>query len=455
MDSSLFIGLILAIVLGGLIGIERELPRTGVDSKSSIGFGGIRSFAAIAFLWAIWLQMDHIMQTHIWSILGFVVSSILIITSYVYNAFWLKKMWSTTEYAAFLTYFIGMLAMSWQYIFAVIGAIFLLLLLSIKTQLEALKDRFSRQELGDTLKFAVISLVFLPILPDQKYSLLNIINWFYHGQLSWHHPLVSTPFFDPYSVWLFVVIMTGVEYIWYILSKVIGSKWGIIVSGIIGWIISSTATTIAITRKSIENPENRNSYVVATLVASCIMFIRVVLIAGIIDPNIIPYILIPAGTMFLTLVCTALYFFFRLKTETVEENADTEKAHEHDSPFQIFPAIKFAGMIIVIKFISMAGIIYQYFIPPAVSNYTLGLISWLIDIDPLVLTIAGESKSWALVGIIAATTILIAMMSNNVIKASIAYRFWDKQYGGKVVMAFGLSIIIGLITIAWIYMIHG
>ncbi len=71
----------------------------------------------------------------------------------------------------------------------------------------------------------------------------------------------------------------------------------------------------------------------------------------------------------------------------------------------------------------MAGIIYQYFIPPAVSNYTLGLISGLIDIDPLILTIAGESKSGALLGIIAASTILIAMMSNNAVKGSIAYRF--------------------------------
>ncbi len=397
--------------------------------------------------------MDHVMQTHVWSIMGFIVSSILIISSYLYSAFWLKKMGSTTEYAAFLTYFIGMLAMSWEYIFSVIGAIILLLLLSIKTQLETLKDRFSRQELGDTLKFAVISLVFLPILPDHKYSLLNIINWFYHGQLSWAHPLLTTQFFDPYSIWLFVVIMTGVEYIGYILSKVIGSKWGIIVSGVIGGIISSTATTIAITRKSIENPENRNSYVVATLVASCIMFIRVVLIAGIIDPKLIENILIPAGAMFLTLVWTALYFFLQLKNEPTSTEPELEKTHEHESPFQIFPAVKFAGMIIVIKFISMAGIIYQYFIPPAVSNYTLGLISGLIDIDPLILTIAGESKSGALLGIIAASTILIAMMSNNAVKGSIAYRFWDKQYGKKVLLAFGINILVGIIMIISMYIL--
>lgn len=64
------------------------------------------------------------------------------------------------------------------YTFAVILAILLLLLLSAKEYLARLKHRFSREELGDSLKFAVIALVILPLLPDAKYSLLDMINWF-------------------------------------------------------------------------------------------------------------------------------------------------------------------------------------------------------------------------------------------------------------------------------------
>ena len=90
-------------------------------------------------------------------------------------------MGATSEYAALITYFIGVIAMMGQYITAVILSIFLLLLLSAKEYFAHFKTRFSRQELGDSLKFAVIALVILPLLPNEKYSLLDIGNWFQSG----------------------------------------------------------------------------------------------------------------------------------------------------------------------------------------------------------------------------------------------------------------------------------
>lgn len=90
-------------------------------------------------------------------------------------------MGTTSEYATLITYFIGVVSMYGNYSSAVILAIFLLLLLSAKEYFAKLKARFSREELGDTLKFAVIALVILPLLPDTKYSLLDIVNWFHQG----------------------------------------------------------------------------------------------------------------------------------------------------------------------------------------------------------------------------------------------------------------------------------
>lgn len=114
----------------------------------------------------------------------------------------------TSEYAAFITYFIGVIAMMGNYSVAVALSIFLLLLLSAKKYLSKLKARFSREELGDSLKFAVIALVILPLLPAQKYSLLDMLNWFAQGSLAWDHPVLNAYFFNPYSIWFFVVVMT-------------------------------------------------------------------------------------------------------------------------------------------------------------------------------------------------------------------------------------------------------
>lgn len=220
-------------------------------------------------------------------------------------------------------------------------SIFLLLLLSAKEYFAKLKSRFSRKELGDTLKFAVIALVILPLLPDQKYSLIDMMNWFYSGHLSWTHPILSVHFFNPYGIWFFVVVMAGVEYAGFILSKTIGAKSGIIAAGAIGGLISSTATTIAMTKKSNEHPEHRNSYVVATLIASCIMFLRVLIVAAVIYPRILETITRPALFMLLGLTGMTLYYFFESRNERIPVQ-DDEKKESYESPFQLVPALQFA-----------------------------------------------------------------------------------------------------------------
>lgn len=109
-------------------------------------------------------------------------------------------------------------------VIAVILSVIVLILLSAKEYLARLRARFSREELGNAIKFAVISVVVLPLLPDMKYSILDMANWLFDGSLAWKHALLNLKFFNPYSVWFFVVIMAGVEYIGYILSKIMGDR---------------------------------------------------------------------------------------------------------------------------------------------------------------------------------------------------------------------------------------
>lgn len=112
-------------------------------------------------------------------------------------------------------------------------AIIVLLLLSAKEYFNRLQQKVSRVELGHSLKFAVISLVALPLLPDQRYSIIEMLNWIFADGINWTHPILTMPFFNPYSIWFFVVIMAGVEYIGYIFSKILGNRGGIVASGAI------------------------------------------------------------------------------------------------------------------------------------------------------------------------------------------------------------------------------
>ncbi len=452
MDSSIFIGFLLSIVLGGLIGAEREIPRTHTKKPSLSGFGWIRTYASIAFFGAIATWLDQSLQSHIWILFWAIMSWAFIFLSYGYSAFARDKVGATSEYAGLITYFIGVIVLLGKPTFAVILTISLLLLLSAKEYFYELKTRFSREELGDSLKFAVIALVVLPLLPDIKYSILDVTNWIYQWNLAWTHPVLVAKFFNPYGIWMFVVIMAGVEYAGFLLSRMIGSKWGIIASGAIGGIISSTATTVAMAHKSKEHIEHRNSYVVATLVSSCIMLLRVIIVAGVIYPAILWTIFFPSLAMFLGLLIVSWYFHFFSPFEKWVVSLEREvKAYE--SPFQLLPAIQFAGLIVVIKFLSILGSVYQNQIPPEISNYGLALISGLADVDAINMAYSGNAKAGITTLIIAATTILIAVMSNNVVKASIAYRFWEKEYGKRVALGFITSISFWLLALLLIHFI--
>jgi uncharacterized membrane protein (DUF4010 family) len=451
MEPSVFIGFLLALALGGLIGTERELPWSGTKPGWATGFGGIRTYASIAFFWAIAAWIDMQLGTKFWTLFGAILSGVFILMAYTYSSFEKNKMGATSEYAGLITYFIWVVAMMGQYTTAVILSILLLLLLSAKEFFTKMKSRFSREELGDSLKFAVIALVILPLLPDAKYSLLDMANWFAWGSLDWSQQVLREDFFNPYGIWFFVVVMAGVEYAGFLLGKALGDKGGILASGAVWWLISSTATTVAMTRKSTEHPEHRNSYATATLLASCIMFIRVIVVAAYIYPTILDSIIVPGMMMFIGLAGVTAYLFVNTWKEKIPV-VKSEKEGNYESPFQLVPALQFAGLIVIIKFVAILGKVYKDVVPQEVSNYFLGLVSWFADVDAVNFAMSEWAKEGSIPLFIAATTILLAVMSNNTVKASIAYRFGEVEYGKKVLTGFALSIVLGIVTIIGMYL---
>ena len=111
------------------------------------------------------------------------------------------------------------------------------------------------------------------------------------------------------------------------------------------------------------------------------------------------------------------------------------------------PAIQFAGVIVVVKFLSGLGLIYKEILDPRIWNYALGAISGLADVDAITQDMASKASEGSIALTIAASTILIAAMANNIVKASIAYRWGEPLFGRGVVTGFGLSIIFGLMAI--------
>ena len=180
MEIMIFWSFLLAILLGAIIGLEREIPTIGRKEGAASGIGGVRSYAFMSFLGALMTWLDIQGNTgDLWKIIGFLTSAIFLMISYTYASFHQHRMGVTSEYAAFMTYLLGVLVMLGYNSIAVVLTILMLVLLSAKDKLQSFQARISREEIGNTIKFAVISLVILPLLPDQKYSIADGLNFIF------------------------------------------------------------------------------------------------------------------------------------------------------------------------------------------------------------------------------------------------------------------------------------
>ncbi len=447
LNLEMFFQIIVAGMLWAFVGLEREIPRKSfIFRQNKDHFWGLRSFALIAMIWATATWLDAGFGWQIFTILGFLSTFLFILVIHTYTAFKNGDLWVTTELAAVFVYFIGILTMLWNVKFALILTVVLTLIMSAKEYMERIKTSISRQEVITTLKFAVIAFVVLPLLPDEKFSFATLFASFGMQEAkSWSNAIWQMKFFNPYSVWLFVVTMSSIGYVGYILSRLMGKGKSVILSSAIGGLVSSTAVTATMSEQSKWDSSNSSLYVVGTLLANCIMFLRVIFIVFLFNINLLPIFLIPALIMFFALSLATFYFFWLSRNEKPKKQVDIEEKVK--SPFSILPALKFGWFVLFIKFVANIGLVYKDVWGEKLFYYILWIISGLADVDAITQTMASQSKEGVLIASIATTTILIAVMSNNIVKASIAYKFWEKEFWKNVMMSFVFSIVAGIIGI--------
>lgn len=464
MEQSLFFQFLVAISLWAFIWLERDLPlkKWWTDIES---FGWIRSYALISLFWAVSVWFDREYNFWFFTITWLILISIFILASYIHSCFRANAIWVTSEFSWIITYFVWVFVMTWNMEFAVIFTLLITLLLSSKEYIEKLKDSMSKEELMHTLKFWVIAFIVLPLLPDQKYSIFSLFgdksviessltqcwayfnDWLIVNSIKCNFELIAqTPFFNPHSLWFFVVAMSSISYVWYVLSKFFTKNSSVILSSIVWWMVSSTAVTATMSEQSKKDPKNYNVYVVWTMLANTIMLARVIGIVLIFNMALIWQIFIPAFLMFIWLLIPTLYFYS--KSKKLSDNKNKIVVEEKlESPFSITPALKFGIFVLLIKFISAIWVIYKDFFWDF-AFYFLWIISWLADVDAITNDMSTKSRDWDIIWEVAWMTIILAAMSNNVVKWLIAFKWWEKLFWKSVIFSFLISIscwILGII----------
>ncbi|MDI6895890.1 MgtC/SapB family protein [Methanocella conradii] len=401
-----------ALLIGLIIGLEREIAQ---ETRQNVKFAGLRTFGIVGLIGGIAAYLT----TGGYAIFAAALAAIaaLTIVAYYRSTEIEKHLGFTTETALLLTFLLGGLAY-YEQAAAIILTIIVTILLAFKEPLHAFTYRIPKEEFYDSLKFALIALVILPVLPDKAYG-----------------PLEA---FNPYQIWLIVVILTGISFIGYFLVKWFGAGLGLPLTGLMGGLASSTAVTTSMAMRTRENSELIYPAMVASTLSNMVMLLRVVFIISIFFAGLVPYVYLPVGMMCLTSILVASYFYLQGRGNGKAGQIQLK------TPFNIVPALLFAAFITIVLFISRAALLY-------LGSYGLFLTSaaaGLADVDAITVSTARLAASGLADPSTAVTAIMIAVFVNLAVHSAYAFYFGTKRFGLYNAAMAAIVIASGIIVIA-------
>ncbi len=374
-----------ALVIGILIGLEREHS----GSQRPELFAGVRTFALIALsgcAGALAAEASGSNWTFV-AVLG-VMGLLLGLAYYVIAG--RNDIGLTTEVSALLTFLIGALCY-WNYVplAAAIGVV-TAALLSFKGEMHRFAQNITRQDIYATLKFAAISAIVLPLLPNQSFG--------------------PPPFdvLNPYRIWLMVVLISGISFLGYVLIKLMPARNGVGITGLLGGLISSTAVTISLSERSRQAPALAMHFALSIILAWAVMFLRTPVEIGAVDASLVPSIWLPMLAAAVVTLVYAAVLYQRL-APNVEEHVD------FSNPFELGPAIKFGLLYAAILLAARAAQLYL----GSSGLYLSALFGGAADVTAITLTVAELHRTGSLDATAAVQALVLAASANTVVKAAI------------------------------------
>jgi uncharacterized membrane protein (DUF4010 family) len=354
-DIDLLVRFGAALVVGILVGLQREFAS---DDPGLEIAAGVRTFALLGTVGFCAALLSDLAKAPAIFAAVFAVLGVLFAIGYFLDAS-KGSPGLTTKVSAVLTVLIGALAYYNRLILVAAAGVAATALLSFKGEMHRFARHITRDDLFAILKFVAISAVILPVLPDRNYGPppIDVLN--------------------PFKIWLFVVLVSGISFIGYGLIKWAGSEKGLELTGLLGGLVSSTAVTIGLSRQSRRMPKLARPMAFAVLTAWAIMFLRVLVIVLIIDRRLIPWIWKP---MTAAAVFGFLYCLYLLRLQRSEK---TGRHVRLSNPFELGTAIKFGAVFTLILIFSKAAQIR--FGNPGI--YLSSFISGFADVDAVVLVI--------------------------------------------------------------------
>lgn len=405
--------ILLVLFLSFLTGLEREEHRAGNDTYS---FGGVRTFPLIGLTgYAVALLAEGQVLP---IVLGLAVVGGFLMISYRQKLATSRTAGVTTEISALTTYLVGALVFREQYWIATTLSVASMFLLELKAGLEGLTARVAPEEILTFTKFLLLTVVILPVLPNQEFGPFHI---------------------NPFKSWLVVVAVSAVSYGSYVIQK-LTKGGGVLLAALLGGAYSSTVTTVVLAKRAARE-ERPHLFSGATLVASGVMYLRLAGLVTLFNRNLIATL----GPAFAALAAAGIGAGWLWTRIPDAKTGDLEREQEPKNPLELRAALLF-GVLFIAMMIA-THLVVEYLGKGGV--YTLAALMGVTDVDPFIMGMTQSAGTSAALSV-AASAILIAASSNNLVKGIYAHSFGDRKTGlQSLCLLAGLSAA-GLVPLFWL-----
>lgn len=410
------IRMLVATGIGLAIGLEREHAALADERKS---FAGVRTFTLIVLSGFVAAFLHFAFTPWIF------LAGLLAITLLTALSYWVSSrngdIGGTSEVTGVLAYLLGGMTLFGFIEASLALTVILLVLLSSKVKFKAIVGRITQAEIYAFVTFVVVALLIFPFLPNQTYGPYNVFN---PRELGW-----------------VIVLTSGVGFAGYLLMKFLGSDRGILLTGIVGGLVSSTVVTWIFSKKSKEVPALAGNCAVAILAASTIMVIRVFVWVILFNRSLIDGLKVPLFIVFGAGLGVAWYFHRRLDAKRGAMQAELPLGSPLNLRDATFFGVLYTGILLLVSFAND-----QF---GAGGIYLSSAIAGLTDIDAITISVS-KLGGVSIPFLTAKNAILLATLCNTVVKIGIALWAGSRELRWYILVGYGAIFAAGVAGFVWL-----
>ena len=410
------LNLAVALLLGAIIGLERGWDAR--EQKSGERIAGIRTFALVGLLGGISALLAR--EITEWAFPVLLVSVVaMAIVAYSERLEHIRNFSITGMVGMVLTFCFGAVAVAVDPVIATAAAVVTAIILDNKQEIHGWVNKLKEHELDAALKLLLISVVMLPLLPNEKMGPGGVLN--------------------PREIWWMVVMIASISFVGYFAIRVAGTRKGILFTSLFAGLSSSTALTLHFARQASKTPQLNAQFATGILIACGTMFPRILVYCLVINPDLLPSLIWPVLVMTALLYGPAL-FIWRKNDRELQVSQPTL----NQNPLDLTSALVFGALLTAIL---LMGEFLGNWLGDA-GIYFLAATSGIADVDAITLSLTRMSNNSLAMGT-AVNGIVIAAATNNLVKSALAGFVGNRQIGLLVGGPMVLSLAAGLL-VAWL-----